>query len=174
MPEDKKEILNNNQENIPNVSINESAEDNPENIGRFEQVKPAEIILEKPEQKLEEILDMDDGELGGIVSAGQQRKMSTARAKEIEKVLEKGLDDIYLAMPVEKRAIFKSTGEKTISQINGLIEAGKVNMKKVIDLIRSWLSLIPGVNKFFLEQEAKIKADEILNLSKKNNFNEEN
>jgi len=28
----------------------------------------------------------------------------------------------------------------------------------------NWLKLIPGVNKFFLEQEAKIKTDEVLKL----------
>jgi len=31
-------------------------------------------------------------------------------------------------------------------------------------LIKKWLLLIPGVNKYFLEQEAKIKADEIVKM----------
>jgi len=34
-----------------------------------------------------------------------------------------------------------------------------------------WLKILPGVNKFFLEQEAKIKTDKILALKNKNNQN---
>lgn len=174
MPEDNKEIIGNKTENNSEIPTNEIIEENSDNIGRFEQLSAPEKVQEKPEKKLQEILDMGEGELGGIVLAGQQRKQSAQRAKDIEKILEKGLDEIYLAMPVEKRTIFKAAGEKTISQINELIEVGKISMKKVIDLIRSWLSLIPGVNKFFLEQEAKIKADEIMNLSKRDvNLDEE-
>ena len=40
----------------------------------------------------------------------------------------------------------------------------KIQVKKIFILIISWLKIIPGVNKFFLEQEAKIKADRILDL----------
>jgi hypothetical protein len=37
-----------------------------------------------------------------------------------------------------------------------------VSTKKIFVLIRAWLKIIPGVNRFFLEQEAKIKTDKIL------------
>ena len=37
---------------------------------------------------------------------------------------------------------------------------------KIIDVIKKWLSIIPGINKFFLEQEAKIKTDKIMELKK--------
>lgn len=166
MPEDKKEILNNKPEFNQVSSAEETKEENPDNIGRFEQIKTPEVATEKADKKLEDVIDMSEGELGGIISVGQQRKISAQRAKDIEKILEKDLDEIYLAMPVEKRIVFKAVGEKTIAQINELIEMGKINMKKVIDLIRAWLLIIPGVNKFFLEQETKIKADEIIKLGK--------
>ena len=42
-----------------------------------------------------------------------------------------------------------------------MIKAGMIQMKKILKLIREWLLIIPGVNKFFLEQEAKIKAEKI-------------
>ena len=103
------------------------------------------------------------GELGGIVAISQQRKVRQARMKKIESVLEKGLDDIYLAMPVENREKFKQEGEKTVAEINGLFERGKATIKKIVNLIKKWLGSIPGINKFFIEQEAKIKADEIIN-----------
>lgn len=82
----------------------------------------------------------------------------------IEDVLADDLTDVFLKMSPEKQAEFKQKGEETASAIRQMIEGAKVNARKVFDLIRDWLKLIPGVNKFFLEQEAKIKTDKILNL----------
>jgi hypothetical protein len=42
-----------------------------------------------------------------------------------------------------------------------------VQARKLLTLIRRWLVLIPGVNKFFLEKEAKIKVEKIVNLAEK-------
>ena len=44
------------------------------------------------------------------------------------------------------------------------MDKAKLKVKKVVNLIKKWLTMIPGVNKFFLEQEAKIKTDEIVKL----------
>ena len=83
---------------------------------------------------------------------------------EIEKVLEEDLTDLFLKMnPVERQA-FKAKGEETLSKIRQLANAATVNTRKIFSLIREWLKLIPGVNTFFLEQEAKIKTDKILRL----------
>jgi hypothetical protein len=48
-----------------------------------------------------------------------------------------------------------------------MLDKGKVNVKKVRDLIIKWLRIIPGVNRYFLEQEAKIKSDRLLELPPK-------
>ena len=112
----------------------------------------------------------EGGELGGIVAVSRQRKAKQVRMKKIESVLEKGLDDIYLAMPKENREKFKQEGEKTVVEINDLFERGKATMKKIVNLIKKWLGSIPGINKFFIEQEAKIKTDEIINANIKNDF----
>jgi hypothetical protein len=45
-----------------------------------------------------------------------------------------------------------------------MVRGLKIHAKKVVELIRDWLLTIPGVNKFFLEQEAKIKTDRVLEL----------
>ena len=110
----------------------------------------------------------EGGEMGGIVAVSRQRKAKQVRMKKIESVLEKGLDDIYLAMPKENREKFKQEGEKTVVEINDLFERGKATMKKIVNLIKKWLASIPGVNRFFIEQEAKIKSDEIINANLKN------
>lgn len=80
----------------------------------------------------------------------------------IEKILSDGLEDLYSRLPDNRKAEFRQKGEETATKIEKLMQAAKVHMKKVVGLIRDWLLMIPGVNKFFLEQETKIKADKIL------------
>ncbi|RMD51274.1 hypothetical protein D6827_02550 [Candidatus Parcubacteria bacterium] len=82
--------------------------------------------------------------------------------KDIEDLLAEDLSDIYLSLPQEKKAAFREKGEETAAKIKNMIEAGKAKYKKILSLIRDWLKMIPGVNKFFLEQEAKIKTDKII------------
>ncbi len=100
----------------------------------------------------------------GIVGIGQQRSRDEERMKKIESILADGLDGIYLAMDPASQLRFKQAGEEATGKINELVSRGKLNLRKVLDIIRDWLKLVPGVNKFFLEQEAKIKADKIMNL----------
>lgn len=85
--------------------------------------------------------------------------------KQIEFVLEQDLTDLYLGMPLETQQVFKQKGEVVLSHIRTLMEQTKINAKKIFHLIREWLAMIPGVNRFFLEQEAKIKTDQILLLA---------
>jgi hypothetical protein len=87
--------------------------------------------------------------------------------QEIEEILEEDLKDLYLALPKENQAMFRQKGEETLSAVRELVRAAHVNVKKIFQLIRAWLKTIPGVNRFFLEQEAKIKTDKILLVSKK-------
>ncbi|MBI4592517.1 hypothetical protein HY733_03670 [Candidatus Uhrbacteria bacterium] len=82
--------------------------------------------------------------------------------EEIEDILEEDLKKMYLSLPPEKQEKFRKEGELTRSRIRVLVGSAKVNAKKIFHLIRRWLKLIPGVNRFFLEQEAKIKTDKIL------------
>ncbi len=96
------------------------------------------------------------------VSAVQQKYQQ--REKQIESILANGLADLYVKMPADKQQEFKLAGEQTARKINSLLDQAKIKIKEIIDLIRKWLLIIPGVNKFFLEQEAKIKADEIMRI----------
>ena len=83
---------------------------------------------------------------------------------QVEKIMETGLQDAYQEMSTVQKQEFKIKGEKTALEIRNLLRAGKIKIKKIIKLLISWLRLLPGVNKFFLEQEAKIKADKIISL----------
>jgi len=101
---------------------------------------------------------------GATVHLSDVQQKYQQREKQIEKIMEHDLTDLYLKMPPDKQKEFKAVGEQTAKKINSLLDQAKVKVKEIIGLIRKWLQIIPGVNKFFLEQEAKIKADEIMRL----------
>lgn len=82
--------------------------------------------------------------------------------QEIESILSEDLTDLFLKMNPEQQEEFRAKGEETASKIRVLLSSAKVGVKKILGLITEWLKFIPGVNKFFLEQEAKIKTDKIL------------
>src|SRR3989338_1920432 len=84
---------------------------------------------------------------------------------QIEKIMEENLGDVYSVLtPVQKQQ-FKIKGEETADKIRDIIEHPKVKLGKIIRLIFDWLKILPGINHFFLEQEAKIKAEKIIALS---------
>jgi len=84
--------------------------------------------------------------------------------EEIEDVLEEDLQDIYFQLPPEKQAEFAQKGEETATKIEMLLGYAKIKVNKILELIKNWLKMIPGINKYFLEQEAKIKTDKILKI----------
>jgi len=83
---------------------------------------------------------------------------------QIEKVLEEDIEDIYFNMPPDAQKQFRKKGEETANKIKKLLGEIKIKTKEIIKLIVEWLRVIPNVNKFFIEQEAKIKAEKIFNI----------
>ncbi len=86
--------------------------------------------------------------------------------QKIEAILEEDLEEVYFSMNERQQEIFKKKGEETTTKIIKLIKEEKSTFKKIFKLILSWLRFIPGVNKFFIEQESKIKTDRILSIKK--------
>lgn len=85
---------------------------------------------------------------------------------QIENILAEDLQDTFYQMDPDARERFKAEGEKTASKIEALLLTGKGKVGTIFKLIIKWLKLIPGVNKFFIRQEAKIKTSKIINLGK--------
>ena len=137
---------------------------NLEKTKNFEKRESFENSNEKDLEKLRKINDEGELGLGSVSGTSSLSSKEKDVEKKIEKILEKDMDDIYLGLSEEKKREFKSVGEKTAKQINFMIQKGKLKFKKVIILIKKWLLVVPGINKFFLEQEAKLKADEIMKL----------
>lgn len=86
--------------------------------------------------------------------------------RKIETILEEDLADVFRSMKPAEQARFKQKGEETAGKIKELLARAHVKAKEIVNLLIDWLKLIPGVNRFFLEQEAKIKADKILAIKK--------
>lgn len=107
----------------------------------------------------------------GVSSSANTNQIAVTEVKSelrlaVERVMEADLRDLYLAMTPTERQIFKKKGEETAKEITSLMEKTKINLNKIIKLLFGWLRLLPGVNNYFIEQEAKLKADQLFKLPK--------
>lgn len=91
----------------------------------------------------------------------------TQTRQDIEAVLSEGLTELYQSMTPQEQQIFREKGEEAASKIEVLVLTFRASAKKVVEIIRSWLATIPRVNRYFLEQESKLKTDDIIKLQRK-------
>lgn len=82
----------------------------------------------------------------------------------VENILSENLAEAFMQLSPKKQQEFKEEGEKVANTIWQMVESAKIQVRKVITLIKDWLKKLPGLNKFFLEQETKIKTDKIIAL----------
>ncbi|HCC22115.1 hypothetical protein A2480_02985 [Candidatus Uhrbacteria bacterium RIFOXYC2_FULL_47_19] len=85
---------------------------------------------------------------------------------EVEQKLEDNLWDSYRAMPPDLRLKFKIEGERIAQVIREGIATGRLVAHSILTMIVEWLGMIPGVNRWFLIQEAKIKTDALVKLGR--------
>ncbi len=135
---------------------------NPERIGSPE--ASISKSVERPAQASEIVKPGESAPVQARPAAPAVLSYEQQRAQAIDAVLSDGLSEIYLKMDPKSQQSFRVSGEETVKKINTMLSKTKVQASKIIDLIRAWLKLIPGVNRFFLEQETKIKADKIMRL----------
>jgi hypothetical protein len=120
--------------------------------------EPAVQLSESDRKKIEEQMVS----VAANVQAEKSYSADEVDVKKVENILQDGLEETYKKMDPVSRAQFKSQGEDTAKAINLLMRQARIKIKEIVDLIVKWLKLIPGVNKFFVEQEAKIKADKLM------------
>jgi hypothetical protein len=99
----------------------------------------------------------------GEVSVAPVRSLSPLE-RRVENILAEGLDDFYRSLRPAEQELFRLKGEETAVKISTLLGQFKVRLSEVLSLIRDWLQTIPGLNRYFVEQTAKIKADRVLKL----------
>jgi len=97
-----------------------------------------------------------------VVPQGKPARTVDDVTLHVEKILERDLGPLYATLPESAKPLFKKKGEEASDQIAGMLRSFRVEASRVVRLIRDWLLTIPNVNKFFLEQEAKLKTDGIL------------
>ncbi len=141
-----------------------------ENIPEIEPSKKE--VLPTPEKPSESEVKEKEGRIGekaaaASAAAATKPALSAKKSKklqDIEKILSEDLDELYFNLPPHEQQRFKESGEQAARRIEALMGAVKVKVKEVFRLIRDWMALIPGINKFFVEQEAKIKTEKILGI----------
>jgi hypothetical protein len=127
---------------------------------------PREVPARQKEEALEEGIEALKRRLR-IPKKQKPTKVPQVRDEltiKVEKIMEEGLKDAYRELTPVQRQEFKIKGEETAFKIRQLLRSTRVKVKSIFKLLIEWLKLLPGVNRFFLEQEAKIKADKILAL----------
>ncbi len=133
----------------------------PEAAGALERVPSERSKAERPAEPKAPLgaLVQDDNVAAPPPPAG-----SGIDPRAVETILEEDLGDIYQGLTPETQERFRVVGEQASRQIAQLLMDVKLQVEKIIALIRQWLRLIPGVSKFFLEQATKIKMDKLMRL----------
>ena len=149
----------------------------PEIEGHLLPTAPQEVMPGSPEQRVEQESTMPEPaprepaapvvipQIAPSASPLAPATASDPRAgvlKQVEALLSEGLQQLYLSLPEGRRAAFKQKGEQIANTITDMIMYGKAKVKEVWSLITSWLGTISGVNKYYVEQEIKIKTDRIM------------
>lgn len=96
--------------------------------------------------------------------AVKKRGEKSETRKKIEEILAEDLEEVYVSLPAAMRVKFRVEGERAAAKVEALFHKAKLAIIDVIKVIREWLLILPGVNRFFVEQEAKIKADKLIHL----------
>lgn len=140
----------------PDIGIEKEffPEDRPESERSREQVRSE--VHERPLSSLPSVANTQTGPTETHLSAEQVRAVET--------ILEENLQAVFKSLDANQQIEFKSRGEATTRKIVELMSAVKFKVKEITQAIVRWLRFIPGVSDFFVEQEAKIKTDKLIEL----------
>lgn len=156
-------------EPAPDDAKPEEAQPRPEHTPSPEQEGNFELQEESPALEEEQaVADTIDG-LKQTLKGYKRKPKQIPQVRDpltiqIEAVMSEGLDDFYRSLTPIQQQQLKIKGEKIALEIRDLFRQTHLKVKKIFILILEWLKLLPGINHFFLEQEAKIKTDKILAL----------
>lgn len=146
------------------IPVNPEIISSPENIGSPENTLESPPVQEKPSVGP----DSATPRLTPAISSNAPSAVGDVIVlKKVESILAENMDSIFLSLDSNSQIDFKIKGEETAKKITTLLSQAKVKVKDLIDLIIDWLRVIPRVNRYYLEQEAKLKADAIWHLYKK-------
>ncbi|MDO8499364.1 MAG: hypothetical protein Q7S66_01745 [bacterium] len=131
--------------------------------GEFGVEKPAETTTEQ-QMPTEEKKKPGKLKFPGLPSTPVIPTFKDDTTIKIEKIMEEDLKEIFATLSPITKQEFKLKGETTAAKIRELLKSSHSKAKKIFALIVEWLKILPGINRFFLEQEAKIKTDKMIGL----------
>ncbi|PIR93647.1 hypothetical protein COT97_05600 [Candidatus Falkowbacteria bacterium CG10_big_fil_rev_8_21_14_0_10_39_11] len=154
----------------------------PEGVAGIKEESPEvleqeKVAIEKEQEKVRKEMEALKEESGTVSSSSAAATDDAQKSKnpvvvEIEGVMEDGLDEYFFKLTPDERKEFKRVGEETAITVMGLLTQAKVHVVKILAAITNWLKMLPGVNKYFLEQESKIKTDTLLKMKEEGMFDE--
>lgn len=126
-----------------------------------------------PSKKDQEVAPLENQPLSGaVVSLPASAPVAASAPATVEsrlrQILSEDMTELLVQLPADKKREVQAEGLKTIEQIQVLLRQTHLQIRKIFQLIWQWLKRIPGLNRFFLEQEAKKKTEEILELEEEN------
>ena len=151
------------------IAIKEGREREDAIIRKYVEHDRKKEIIEETEAFEEDLHETPSSSLPPSAVSPSASVSSTPKSEfllQIENVLAGGLGDIYGRMEPTLKERFKMKGEEVARKIEQVIAHGKYRIQQILTWIKEWLKMIPAVNRFFLEQEAKIKTDKILSMVK--------
>ncbi len=116
-------------EHLPDTKTETQFAESPESIAPQESIALQE---KKPTPKIQKP-ELGQGGLGGLSHAKQ---LQIKHTKEVESVMEKNIENIYVKMSNDLQQKFKIKGETTANKINKILNKTKINIKKIIKLIK--------------------------------------
>lgn len=153
----------------------------------FNKIEQALVKQQVPEKKVEKVIekeaaekqynkvDVDHPEQSPYVIKSakpvddQVLPTKSKTLSDIEYMLSEDLDLFYNSLDENRKKQFRDVGEQIAIEIDNMVKGFKTAAKRIVMLIRKWLMLVPGMNKFFLEQEAKIKTQKIMEYAREYN-----
>ncbi len=104
------------------------------------------------------------------LAAPAQEQTSTPDKDEeivmIENILSENISEIYKELSDAQKRSFRQKGEEISIKIKGMLKKARVATHEILNIIKEWLRMLPGISHYFLEQEAKIKTDKILQMKR--------
>ncbi|MBI5466667.1 MAG: hypothetical protein HY975_00415 [Candidatus Kerfeldbacteria bacterium] len=85
--------------------------------------------------------------------------------RRIEDILAEGLEKTFRSLPAAEQSRFKTVGEQAAVRLTSEVKHRTPRLERLIMIVQSWLRLIPNLNPYYLEQEAKIKVEKILMMT---------
>lgn len=172
MPDDI--IKNKEEENIAKVFKNPIEE-----RVSFEREKDLEKNNNQDEEKIENIKDELVGEKKETLDeVSEEKQEQISVVKQIEQILQSGNEELYREMSVSRKLKFKNVGEDISIKIKDFlfeynsfsvlsrITSANMKISKITKMIRNWLLISPDIDKNYAEQEARLKINKIVELSK--------